>query len=378
MPRDGTLGRMANIYEERLSSRSPNTSSHDHQGGSRATWTYYVANTGTNTLNNAIDDILGYAWNDDDGDLGRVPPACHPQHPHLYADRIVSITGTGVTRGDVLEGLNPDADDVEGPGPLTEQTTKYSDYEIVVSFSPRLYSVADDDAVNSYTMGYYNEDGVPGTLEYRDEWVRFCDEEPTGQPELITAQQGMSYFVTAAADIDVDPIPTARPHGIPFPGFPRILAAREVLLFRWYHVPYDYVTSANSYIRKYQGYINQAEWNGHAAGALLYDRFEAKRFVPARPDLVPNANGGGFTARKFCDVTFVFLKVYRTQSSVPDFSAINPNWVPSGHNLQPWFGDRDFYHVVYPKQTAKNDTAFWQPTYPSIPFQILFQNPDAV
>src|SRR5215468_8904920 len=60
------------------------------------------------------------------------------------------------------------------------------------------------------------------------------------------------------------PTPTQpAPHGIPYQGFPRILCGRETVLFRWYQVPYSYIDRTDSFIRYFQGYVNQYDWLGH-------------------------------------------------------------------------------------------------------------------
>lgn len=354
---------------ERVGSRSPGSFGVGMEGG-RAVMPYLMPNEGSEILQAQIQAILGYVEPLPSGRLGRGLPKAYPLCPWLYASRITNIVGIG--RAVATELALPELE-VE---PISASAAAYPYYELTVEFTPRMYAVFSDNWVQSETLAYYLPDGAPDQKTIYREWTRFTDYEIVPNPELITAQQGHSFFVTSTAAISPYSV-ASPPHSYPFQGFPRIVSPRAAILFRWFQVPFSYVDSDNSYLDQHIGKINQRAWYGWPAGSLLYEGFKAKRYVPPVPDLVQEEGTTEFSTEKLCDIEFTFNFVRRTQASVPDFSAINPSWIASGHNLLPWFGDRDFYHAVYPRQTAINNTALWQPTYDSVPFELLFQDPDA-
>lgn len=354
---------------QRVGSRSPGSFGVGPEGG-RAVEQYVVANTGSDDLQGDILSIIGYTERLPSGRLGRGLPKAHPLMPWLYASRITNIVGIGRAAG--TEAAAPQLE-VE---PITSAAASYPYYELTVEFTPRMYAVFKDDWVETESMTYYLSDNSSATKTIRREWTRYTDYEILPAPELITAQQGQSFFVTSTGAIS--PYSAASPpHSFPFQGFPRIVSPRSSVVFRWFQVPFGYVDSENSYLDQHIGKINQKPWYGWPAGSLLYEGFKAKRYVPSVPDLVQEEDTSQFSTDKLCDIEFAFTYVRRTQSSVPDFSAINRSWVAAGHNLLPWFGDRQYYHAVYPSQSALNTTSGWKPTYESFPFQLLFQDPDA-
>lgn len=373
---------MANEYSEAAASKSPHSAGFGLDGGpgGRAVGTYYMANPGLTILHGRIQALLGYVEiTQQSRALKRGMPLAHPAYPWLYASRIVGIRGMGkAATTEAATTVQP-----EDLDRIANAIASYPVLELTIEFTPRLYAVLPDNAVKESTLSYYlpDDNGMVAatTKTIQWEWVRFTDWVTVANPEIITAQQGQSFFVTSTGAIQPYAT-TSPPHSYPFQGFPRINSPRSTIIFTWFQVPESYVTSANSYLERYQGFINQNAFynNRWPVGSLLYETYRVpRRYVPPVPATVRAGDTTRFTTDKLCDVELVFTKVVRTSSSVPILSSVNRSWLPYGHNLLPWFGDRKFYYAVYPKQTDLNDTAYWKPTYDSVPFELLFQNPDA-
>ncbi len=206
-------------------------------------------------------------------------------------------------------------------------------------------------------MSWFDEDGDPTSeAPYATEWYRFTDYEDFPQPEIITANQGQMYMVTGAGPTDQTV----------FQGFPRITMPQSLIKFRWYQVPFSYIESLNSYIKKYIGYVNQNDFYGWPAGSLLYQGYNAPKYTPPVPEIEPGYGGTTFSTAKLCDIEFTWLFTQREPEYVPTLT--NENWIPYGHNCQPWFSTRKFYYV--------KSNAAGQAIFPSFPFELLFTDPD--
>lgn len=366
---------MSSTFKERVASRSQLTAAFQQEGGT-ARATYTVANSGAGMWGgpgdspgeSVITEILGTATVGTRR-LYRVMPLAHPLFPWMYAYRIASIQGIGKPSSTQASGDGYEVDTI------TATTASYPYYEIVVEFAPRMYAVTEDEMVDNYSLTWYNTDGTTTTTQVYREWARFTDYEIRPAPEIITGQQGQSYFVKDLSAIS--PFTTAdRPHSQTFQGLPRIVSPRAQIVFKWMQVPFSYIDSGSSFIMAHIGKINQNAWYGWPAGSLLYEGVNVRRYTPPAPQLRIPDDALDTTAQKLCDIEFNFTYVKRSQSSVPSLSGINGSWVAAGHNLLPWFGDREFYYAIYPDQSDLADTSTWYPTYESVPFEILFQNPD--
>jgi len=366
-------------FLERVASRSMTSVSVAQDGsGSGVRSTYIVANDGPSMFKPALsggagilEGILGTA-NVGTRKLARVLPLAHPLMPWMYASRITSIQGVG--RADTRQAAGAEYE----VALITSETAAYPYYEFGIEFTPRMYSVHPDEAIYDAPLTWYDVDGSPVTTQVQEEWRRFTDYEIRPNPEIITAQQGQSFFATS--DDDLTPTPAigdaSNPHGFSFQGFPRICVPRAQIIFKWFQVPFRYVDSPDSYLTEFIGRVNQNKFLDWPAGSLLYEGLSVRRYPPAAPTLTFVDGGVGLSTEKLCDIEFQWSYVRREQEDVPNFSAINPNWIAAGHNLMPWMGDRNFYHAVYPLPGDTNETSGWKPTFESVPFELLFQNPD--
>lgn len=297
----------------------------------------------------SILDLLGDCEAQGGGWLTRTLPKAHPQYPWLYAST-VDIQGMGQTSfKEGLVGQLVDVEDTEvmETAVVTEQFWQHSAAALQVKFQPRPYAVLADDFVTMETATVYDTDRVTYEARWPEgEWLRFTDYEVLPAPELITAQQGLSFFIRDDTPIK-GAITAAPPHGYSFQGFPRIYLNKSAIKFTWYQVPWRYVTHARSFIVAGIGRVNQLDWYNWKKGELLYLGCQVKRYTPPVPLMVFDSGLLAPSTEKLCDITFLFDRVIRTQTSVPE-TMPNDNDVTAGHNLMPWFGDRQTYYAIYP------------------------------
>ena len=116
-------------------------------------------------------------------------------------------------------------------------------------------------------------------------------------------------------------------------------------------MPYRYLTSVNSYLNYYGGYINQNAWMNWKPGELLYMGYKPIRYTPPVQGLVQlNTGSSGYvnSSEKWCDIELTFLRTSRKLSNAAEKygSLRNGNWIQAGHNLLPWAGDRKFHYAT--------------------------------
>lgn len=291
----------------------------------------------------SVDTVAG------EGGLARTLPLAHPRFPWLFCDRIASVRGLG------NHTLTSAASDLEAPA--ATQYAEYDNYRVQVEFTPRPYAVLPDTDIVLGTSTWTDENGNTQTVRSATEWERFTEWMEDPITEVITAQNGSLKFATSAGD----------PNNIPVPGGPIMRAPRVDIVCRWHQVPYRYITSSNSYLKRYQGFINQFAWAGYPAGSLLFKGTRVPKLNPPPfPARVRAYGTTTFSIERIATIELLFEYVNRTQSNVP--AAASANYITSGHNLLPWFGDRKFYYVVGTGNV---------PTYFSVEFSALFADPDA-
>lgn len=333
-------------FIEYVQSYSPGSASFGMEGG-RATLQLDVLAA---DLDDAIVQLLGACEPSRLGGLNRTMPKAHPRFPWMFAQTISNIQGFGVTTQTAAEA------DLEAT--TLEQFAEYPRYRLTVEFLPRMYPVLEDNKITSSSVSYTDDSGNPASKTCYTEWERFTDYDILPQPQEITAQYGQMKFIR-------DDHPT-EPSGNTFHGFPRILINNSQIRFRWIQVPFSYLDSSSSYLTRYAGYINQQDWYGWPAGSLLYRGCTARRYVPPVPARLVENGATTFSIAKLCDIEMIFDFTERTIGSAATAAA--SNYIAAGHNLMPWIQDRKFYYVISNSSNA--------PTYLSVPFQLLFQDPD--
>lgn len=368
MPLDDGL---YDFYEQTGGQASPVSAGFSMDGG-RATGPWFTPRIEPEDLEaempdalwNNITTVLGTTQaNGENGGLNRTLPRACPPFPWLVAERITSIVGLGPP---VLLDVDPDNEyEVQA---LTSAYCAYPIYRFNIDFLQKPYDLLLDDSIQTESVTWTKEDESEETLDVQQEWYRYVDWDVQPSPEILDGQQGQLILRTNAE---------TGVHGKPCNGFPRIGVPKATIRFRWYQIPFKFIGHAESNLVKYLFYINQTEWYETAPGELLYLGLTvSKRYPPPVPEYVPTYSGGvAFSTEKLCDVEMLFEWTIRTAGATPP-TPENNNWIAAGHNLLPYLGgidtDRGFYYA-----TANSNTAAYQhPVYPSVPFQILFRDPD--
>ena len=257
-----------------------------------------------------IVEVLGSSIAAGDGRINRLMPLAHPEYPWLFADGL-TIDGVGFKEKATSDAPTFDVKPIK-------DYAKYKLYKYTIHFSTRPYSVVNDVKIKliNYGVGNYwyaSETGYsvpdpdlpagpqPGD-RYAEEWLRYTDYEEACSSDYITAQQGQFTFQRS----DLYP-----PHGLAVPGQIKMLQKKTTIKFRWYQVPYSFISSPYSWINTAQGSVNQFDWYKWKAGTLLFLGYTYKRYAPAHPYIVPNPGpagvGLGLSMEKLSDIEFVFL-----------------------------------------------------------------------
>ncbi len=359
-------------FLEDVDSVSPNSAGSSWKAG-RALSRYQLDGPGVSELAVAVTQILGDT-SASDGSFGlkRVLPLCHPAFQWMYASAIIEIRGVGQpTYADT-----PNANVGLEVKPISNKFALYPKYYFTVEFTPRPYVLLKDSKIGTVARTWFNEDGNATHYGYAEEWKRYTDWEPQAQADSVTATQGeMIFRGTQAAVKDYR-----------YPGMPRMFLNNQLIKFTWYQVPFSFVASRNSFIKKYRGRINQHDWFNWEAGELLYLNYSIVRYTPPVQALTnfpnpfdPDGEPGAvmFSTAKFVDIEFQFLETVRTTDD--DYTPTNGNWLVAGHNLLPIAKDRkNFHYATSYDFNAPNDQTKWVPSWLSAPIpEILFANPDA-
>jgi len=300
-----------------------------------------------------------------DGQIQRTLPLAHPVYPNLVADSV----NIAPVQGDDFVAEVTDPDDVLEAQPPAKRIIWHS-YEFTVNFAPVPYAMVRDERILKTESAWYDFSGVLQPFFYVNEWVRYTDLEVRPREEFIKAKQGQMKFRTAAN----------KPNA-PYPGVSSMPLPNDSIMLTWYRVPYRYVKSANSYLRRYRFCVNQFAWEGFDAGELLYKGFTVRRYSPPIVGLDEKWDVGVTSTEKLCDITIEFIATDRAATDPPattdpPYSDTNRNWVMNGFNLAPYWRNRKYYYV---SMVAKPpDFPDEVPMFRSFPVEILFTDPDVV
>lgn len=387
-------------YTEAADNTSPSSASFAVRQQS-AGGVYYTTPTVFKDMPNRLIDVLGYTGTKpldppNAGKLNRVLPLRHAQYQWLFADSFRP-------RGKGTDWLTITPSPGVGSALIVNSFPLMARYECDVAFSPRDYNVWQDkdikiigdqvyypkDDSGSNGMGGNNSPDNTKPFSYAYEWMRFCIFELTPLNNFIDAKSGLMKFRVDGG---------GSPNGIDFQDSPRMFLPDSSLKVRWYGVPYRYLSSSNSYLRKFIGHINQAAWGDemntgnpanpsfgpYPAGSLLYlgSRPIAiySNVVPDEGLLGPAQNGTtSFSRSRLCDLEMDFVYTARTATfTPPDFAAVNRNWITAGHNLLPHLQSRGFAYASSYDQNDPTNQAKWYPTFRSFRFELLFTDPDTL
>jgi len=311
------------------------------------------------------------------GSINRIIPFADPMFPNLFADRIAIAP----PRGEALEA-DFNADPLLAVTPIQGHAL-YGAHEFVINFSHRPYTAFPNERLTQKDLLFYDTDGTQKRLYHYEEWKRFTFKRFAAPDIRVSATQaGAMRFRAPGHAVDNTPLDSV----------PDMVVPDTVLTIEWYGVPIRYLSHPSSFLGNYVGFINQVEWQGWPAGSLLYMGYDVMRtynqseFIPAvvSPEQALGPNNapvvdpedselaGTFGSNVCVDVALQFILTYRTAGvEIGDHLITNPNWLAKGHNLLPHFQTRKFFYAT----AAKDALADRQPSYFSIPHQILFQDP---
>lgn len=318
--------------------------------------------------------LLGYTITDKpaaggNGGMQRVPPASHPLAFNMFAVDV----GFRPVKGSLFDKEEGD-ESLEAP-PLVAGFCQYHNYLLDVKYQTLPFGrPRPDEMILNLSRTYYDEDGELQTLLYADEFNRYTRFSPRPTPpQLVTATAGEMRF-RAPGNSAID--------NSQFAAIPTHVLPDTIVSCIWYGVPMRYVTSRNSYLYRYRGYINQGDFLEYASGCLLYKDFNIIReFQPPLAEYDQDIPGT-FKVERLCDLELLFMYTTRQAEEVPVATDIrNVNWLPQGWNLQPHYTDRLYYYVTSqpanPNLSEDEQKDYWRPQWLSAPFEILYKDPDA-
>lgn len=383
-------------YKEASADESPANASFTPRSQT-ASAPYYTEPTAFADMPNRLIDVLGYTGTkslegDNAGKINRVLPLRHPQYQWLFADGF-RPRGKGANSTTVTPSPGPGSS-------IIPQFPLYNVYTCDISFSQRDYNSWQDKDIKVYSRtgssGGYKKDGTAYDYSFATEWLRFTTFEMLPLNNFINAQQGMMRFRAFGGGGSW--APASGPDGIQYQDSPRMYLPDSALKVKWFQVPYRYLTSPKSYLRKFIGHINQNDWGDvqtsatpafgpYKAGSLLY---HGARPTAIYSNVVPDEGllafnmTNGFSRSRLCDLELDFTYTARTFDAyavangyVPDFSGVNKNWIVAGHNLLPWMRTRSFVYASTFDTNSPSTQASWYPSFNSFPFELLFMDPDA-
>jgi hypothetical protein len=259
--------------------------------------------------------------------------------------------------------------------------TLYDHYEIEVSYQSSNYPVLNDLAIDTLSSVWYQPPPAQANQQtkftYAFEWQRYLTWLQVPQNDWITGIAGQSRFETGDNTLPGNADPTK---AVSFQGMPRMWLPNQMVRLLWHQVPWRYVYSANSYLNRYLGMVNQFDFFDignlnflFPAGSLLYLGYNPVSYMsPAA--VIQQWVGGIDVTTMLVDLELIFLYTNRKQTNVPNVP--NRNFIPSGHNLEPYFPLRNFFYTYFVDDSG-NGAANSYPYWFSFPVELLFTDPDS-
>lgn len=313
------------------------------------------------------------------GSLDRLMPMCDPQFPSLFAD-------PPAVRVNNMEGYSSDQYGLGGllaVPPTVERFALYKGVEFTIPFSARPYAVVPNSRMTMSALDFYAEDGTRRRLNYYLEWKRFTQQLWHAIDSRISASVGSSMVFRVPSSV-------GSPNKDVYTAVPDVLVNDMGLKLRWFAVPLRYLTSGNSYLTRYRGYVNQFPFLGKVKGAFLYvgpeviRTYTPPKFLPA--DTADPFLQGTFDPDVLMDVELSFIFTARRRFAaeagpgdistdpdrITDAERPNKSWIDGPMNwLLHWTTKRWYYaHANVPNVSG------WVPQYLSVPYEILFADPD--
>jgi hypothetical protein len=373
------------VYNEKHDDNAVTNFSFDMTGGSAKAY-YYLNTVDSSTVQYAVQDILGYTYpfatnkpgqSPANQSMSRLIPTTHPKFPYMYASKIASFVGQGVSRAIRQTGSAPSNPSI-GYRPIADYEVYLGEnaYEVGVEFTSRPYPILQDGSFSPALNGqWFTKNGSQNNFTYSPEWVRYVDYDFFPQENTIQGQTGQLNLVISG---NTDGF-------VPFTSPPWMWLPDQILKVRWFQVPWRYITSTNSYIaggpnRNWRGRINQNAWWNWPAGSLLYLGYNVTKYTPPTNDIQSLPTGdpnfaSSINYARLCDIELNFLLTNRYQSGSLGATITNKNYVAAGHNLLPNLADNNFYYAVR-SVTTPPQTVQTAPAWLSFPLEALFSDPD--
>lgn len=319
------------------------------------------------------------------GSLVRVMPMADPQFPSLFAD----VPAVRVPTGEMYKAGAGETVGLAVP-PIVTGYSQYNCYEFDVPFSARPYAVLPNSRMVAIPVDFYDVDGSRKRLTAHPEWLRFVQTFVDDVDSRISASVGSAMVYRAKSFAGV----VGGPDGAMFTGIPDMIVPDQRVMLRWFAVPMRYVTSPNSYLLRYKGFINQTPFLGRVKGSLLYLGAKTLRaFTPPRFAVPPQGDpllAGSFYSEPLLDLELSFIftarRRFAPEAAPGDFTLDpdsmngnempNKNWIDGPHNWLPHFATKRYFYAHAKTAPNPNDYAKWVPYYLSVPHEILFQDPD--
>jgi hypothetical protein len=255
----------------------------------------------------------------------------------------------------------------------------YPIYLFTCEFTQAPFAYIPDNDVPVRPVTFYDEAGAPYDSVVAEEWRRYTSYDLETAGEIVEAQFGQLVY-----RVDDGTAPNAKT----FPGKVRMVLPKSVVKFTWHNVPASLVERPDSPMVRYLGYLNQEDFvllgQGpeylFPAGSLLYMALGVRRYLPPVPLAIPGPGGVSFSLAKNADIQFICQWVNRDPTKPPPEPA-NANWLATGHNLEPWYGDRGFYYVTASDGAVAPevpDETKWAPKWQSFPLEWLWTDPDYI
>jgi hypothetical protein len=372
---------LALSYAEALATGYPSTGI--SIGGGKSTRMYRVHVDETRDMLEFINLFLGYT-NDHvtDGRLDRIPPLADPEYQWMACSAITSIKpilgrpSAGISVAPPIGGV-PDI-------PRVPTFGVYSDFDVVVEFSPRKFPMVGNDVLPMQHASWWpdKDNDSTDTLQAYDwapETQRYTTEPMfTNAFEFVTAQRGGMKFIT-------DPAKTYGGEPVNnnfFAGKLKMGLPNQMVRATTVGMPYRYFTSGQSYVTggtirdTWLGRINQNPVTIAAytfpIGSLLYLGYDVEMYTPPVPasDTYFAGPPPVVTQEKLMNLTLLFSHTLRFVSDLTTTPPTNKNAVRQGHNLLPYVVSGKFHYV-------ESDPSK-RPLFKSAPLELLWTDPDFI
>lgn len=291
-----------------------------YSGGNQATMTILIYPP---DVYQAIGDLLGSnIFNQQTGQLDRVPPMKHPVFEWLYASRVVSIKGyVPTTKG-------------TWPGSVSNVTTTVPQFlMLTVLFQQPMFRMLTDAQIDAFG---------PDPSGLRQEFLRYLEGWPTPKTDFIVVEgQTLAFLETGSGTSSITGNPTGTPGpgaGSTFPSpWPELLNKYDMALV-WKRVPAVGLLDTGGVgaalnLHLALQTVNKFTIFGSAPGTL---KFEGYKLVPIESPLPPeNQNFQG--AVGLANLCFDVQLFWSFFDPPYDLTANGGN-PTRGHNLGPFRG----------------------------------------